>query len=145
MSNDLRDLKLTQNQKEFILRRLKAARQVSHNLLPKFLESTLISNFESEISFFPIIAFPIHFEGEFQRVVINRTVREDGKNKRLSNYSEVKYPPSKIAHKLDYNRASLKGQSVFYAGAGTLSAILETRPEIGDLCTCPNGDKKKIR
>ena len=113
MPNDLRDLRLTQEQKEFILRRLEAARQVSRQSLPRFLEWPLISNFESEISFFPVLAFPTHFEGEFQRVVINRTVRDDKKNERLTDYSQIKYPPAEIEHKLPYNRASLKGLCVF--------------------------------
>lgn len=143
MSNDLKDLKLTQPQKEFILSRIKAARQLSQKSLPRFSESVLIKNFESEIAFFPIIAFPTNFEGEFQRVVINRTVREDKKNERLTDYSQVKYPPPKIEYKLDYNRASLKGQSVFYGGTGNLSAILETRPALGDLYTVSKWKQKK--
>jgi hypothetical protein len=143
MANSLRDLKLTKEQKEFILRRLKAARQISRQLHPRFLESFLIDKFESEIAFFPVIAFPTHFEGEFQRVVINKTVREDEKNIRLTDYSQLKYPPLKIEHNLNYNRASLKGQSVFYAGAGSLPSILETRPGLGNLYTVSKWRQKK--
>jgi len=143
MSNDLRDLKLTQLEKEFFLRRIRASRQASQYLLPRILESTLINSFESEIAFFPVLAFPTHFEGDFERVVINRTVREDKKNERLTDYSQLKYPPSEIEPKLDFNRASLKGQSVFYAGCGNLSAILETQPELGDLYTVSKWRQKK--
>ncbi|HLF46214.1 MAG TPA: hypothetical protein VI548_07300 [Chitinophagaceae bacterium] len=142
MYDDLRDLKFNPQQKEFILRRLKAARHVSRQQLPVFLEAALISNFESDISFFPILAFPIHFEGEFQRVIINRTVREK-QNVRLTDYTQLKYPPLKIEHKLPFNRASLKGQSVFYAGAGNLPSILETRPGLGDLYTVSKWRQKK--
>lgn len=143
MSNDLGDLTLTQYEKEFILRRLKAARQLSQNSLPRIVESALINNFESEISFFPTLAFSTHFDGEFQRIVINKTVNETKKNERLFDYSQLKYPPSKIEHKLDYNRASLKGQSVFYGGAGNLAAMLETRPQLGDLYTVSKWRQKK--
>jgi hypothetical protein len=143
MPDNLRDLKLTQEQKEFILRRLKAARQVSRQLPARFLEPFLRNNFEDEIAFFPVIAFPTHFEGEFQRVVINRTVREDRQNVRVTDYSQIKYPPLKIEHSLNYNRASLKGQSVFYAAAGNLPSILETRPELGDLYTVSKWKQKK--
>lgn len=143
MPIDLRDLKLTLQQKGIILRRLKAARHVSQQQLPQFLETALINNFESDISFFPILTFPINFEGEFQRVVINRRVREDEQNARLKDYTQLKYPPLKNEHKLPFNRASLKGQSVFYAGAGNLPSILETRPELGDLYTVSKWKQKK--
>lgn len=143
MHSDIRDLRLTQEQKEFYLRRLKAARQISRQLDPRFLEPFLLSNFESEIGFFPVIAYQTSFEGEFERVVINRTVREDEQNARITDYSQLKYPPLKIESKLNYNRASLKGQSVFYAGAGNLPSILETRPELGDLYTVSKWKQKK--
>jgi len=143
MPDDLSDLKFTQEQKEFILRQLKTARQVSQQLNLRFLDTFSIDNFEREIAFFPVIAFPTHFEGEFQRLVINRTVRTDEKNVRLTDYTQLKYPPLKIEHKLPFNRASLKGQSVFYAGAGNLSSILETRPELGDLYTVSKWRQKK--
>src|SRR5690348_3199437 len=143
MPDDLRDLSLTTFQKEFFLRRIKAARHLSQTLIPRFLDTALIRNFENEISFFPTLAYDTYFNGEFERIVINRTVNENRKNERLSDYSQIKYPPLEIEKKLDYNRASLKGQSVFYGGAGSLPAILETRPELGDLYTVSKWRQKK--
>lgn len=141
MLNDLRQLKLTKEQKEFILRRLNAAKKGSRHELLHLFETALLKEFENEISFFPILAFPINFEGEFHRVVINKDVSKI--NARLTDYSQLKYPPLAIQDKLGYNRASLKGQSVFYAGAGNFAAILETRPRLGDLYTVSKWRQKK--
>lgn len=143
MPNDIRQLKLTKDQKEIILRRLKAAKVGSRHELLHLFEPALLKEFENEISFFPILAFPVTFEGEFERVVINKDVREDKQNSRLTDYSQIKYPPLNIQSKLGYNRASLKGQSVFYAGAGNLPAIMETRPGLGDLYTESKWKQKK--
>lgn len=143
MPNDIRQLKLTKDQKEFILKRLNAAKTVSRHELLFLFESALLKEFENEISFFPVLAFPVNFEGEFERVVINKDVRGDNLNARLTDYSQLKYPPLDIQHNLGYNRASLKGESVFYAGTGNLSAIMETRPGLGDLYTVSKWRQKK--
>lgn len=68
----------------------------------------------------------------FERLVINEEVC--GKNKRLHSLEQLRYPPRTIQHKLNYNRASMKGQSVFYAGSlGPLPVTVETQTKRGQL------------
>jgi hypothetical protein len=74
------------------------------------------------------------FELPFERLVINKSVL--GKNKRVHSLENLRYPPRSIQEKLDYNRASMKGQSIFYAcSMGSLPMTVETRPERGQLIT----------
>lgn len=76
------------------------------------------------------------FSHPVERLVINRTVTEGNLNSRLKSLEQLRYPPLEIADKLDYNRASLKGQSIFYAGTlGQLPNTIENPPKVGDLIT----------
>jgi len=71
-----------------------------------------------------------NFTHPFERMVINPC------NKRINCLEGLRYPPESIKHKLNYNRASLEGQSIFYAGAnGTLPVTVETKPQKGQLIT----------
>jgi hypothetical protein len=71
---------------------------------------------------------------DFRRLVINEEVC--GKNKRLHSLEQLRYPPRSIQDKLNYNRASMKGQTVFYAGSlGRLPVTVETQPRRGQLIT----------
>lgn len=78
------------------------------------------------------------FNLPFERMVVNKN------NKRLTNLSQLRYPPKDIAKDLNYNRASLKGQSVFYAGSSNLLPIVvETQPQKGQLTTTSKWVLKK--
>ena len=67
-----------------------------------------------------------------ERLVINESILN--KNSRLKNISEVKYPPKEYERNLNYNRCSLKGQSIMYVGAmGILANSIEVQPESGQL------------
>jgi hypothetical protein len=142
MSN-LKDLKFSQKKKTILLSRIKSVREFSNMKFPEFLEDFIIKQFEDELVFFPCITHPVYFEGTFMRIVINRSVRDDKKNKQLAEYSQVKYPPQKVAIKLPHNRASMKGQSVFYGGYGNLPVTLETKPSFGDLYTVSKWKQKE--
>jgi hypothetical protein len=145
MENDLRQLKFDDTLKAHLLKRIQTVSSYT-NYSPSFLlfiEDFVSKNFESELNFFPSIAYPTFFEGEFTRIVINKSVRPDKKNSQLDNYSQIKYPPKAIEKFLPYNRASLKGQAVFYAGYGKLPVTLETKPKLGDLYTVSKWKQKE--
>lgn len=77
-----------------------------------------------------------------ERLVINTDIH--GANKRLKSLENLRYPPRKIAHTLTYNRASLKGQSMFYASSGGgLRVSIETQPVKGQLVTMSHWQLKK--
>lgn len=70
----------------------------------------------------------------FERLVINESVCK--KNRRLKNLADLRYPPREIQNNMDYNRASLKGQTVFYAGTkGSLPNSIEIQPQKGKVIT----------
>ena len=95
----------------------------------------LKENFRQLIGIVPTRVFRINsFSQPFERLVINEDVL--GENKRLNNLSQLRYPPLTIADKIDYNRASLKGKCVFYAGSmGMLTITIEVKPKRGQLIT----------
>jgi len=104
--------------------------------IPKFVIKPLIDDFRKGFfEFMPFLRFSICLTGEFHRIVINSAVQPDGSNSRLINYSQIKYPPLSLADKIPMNRASLHGQSIFYAGSGNFVATLETKFKKGDLYT----------
>jgi hypothetical protein len=80
---------------------------------------------------------------DIKRVSISRKIREDGTDNRLFCVEELKYPPKKVADKLDYNRASYKKQSMFYGGFGQFQALFENPPNIGDLFTISTWHQKE--
>lgn len=101
----------------------------------------------SEIDFlkreFPVLIgiFPIRvqhfnsFSQPFERLVINQDVCS-GENRRIHSVTQLRYPPIEIAHKIDYNRASLKGTCLMYAGNfGMLPITIEVKPQTGQLIT----------
>lgn len=73
------------------------------------------------------------FKIPFKRIVINNTVCPS--NKRLHSLADLRYPPRDIIKKIDYNRASLKEQTIFYAGNAELHITIETKPTQGQLIT----------
>ncbi len=98
-------------------------------------EEFIKQNLEGLMGFIPFLSTTVHFGQPFERVVINKYVREDKQNARLNNISQIKYPPTEVAKNLYYNRANLPGTSMFYGGFGMLATALETKPKIGDLYT----------
>ncbi len=140
---NLTDLKFSQQDKDFILSRIKSVREFSNMKFPEFLKDFIVKQFENELIFFPCITHPVCFEGTFMRIVINKSVRDDKENKQLTEYSQIKYPPQEVASKLGYNRASMRGQSIFYGGFGNLPVTLETRPSLGDLYTVSKWKQKE--
>jgi len=91
----------------------------------------LTNNFKHLIGIVPTRVHPIDsFTQPFERLVINPF------NTRLKSVSQLRYPPKEIAHKIDYNRASLKGKCVMYAGTmGMLPITVEVKPKEGQLIT----------
>lgn len=85
----------------------------------------------------PQISRFIPSEIPFQRLVVNQKVITS--NSRLSYLTNLRYPPLEKQHELDYNRANLPGQSMFYCvSKGLLQAAIETMPEEGQLITISN-------
>jgi hypothetical protein len=83
----------------------------------------------------PIATQPVDSFGlPFKRLVINKTIT-GGVHKRLTSLKDLRYPPREIAHNIGWNRASLKGETVFYAGMHILTLAVETQPRKGDLYT----------
>jgi len=68
---------------------------------------------------------------EIHRLTINKKIL--GSNKRISNISHLKYPPSELVK--SYGRCNQPGQSILYASFGILSILSEMKPELGDLIT----------
>jgi len=134
---DLSTLVISNDQKVNLLFQLRLLNEYldrSENLLENEIEF-LKRAFPELIGLLPIKTDPIkNFSIPFERLVINKTVC--GANKRITKLEQLRYPPREIAYKLDYNRASLKGQTIFYAGSrGMLPIIVETQPKRGDLIT----------
>lgn len=143
--NDLRALKINNIQKNYYLSQIKFLKIIHNDVanLNSKTESLLINNFRDIVGFLPFLCSNTVFGNDFERVVINRYIRSDNKNKRLEKYSQIKYPPLSVAKNLPYNRANLPGQSVFYAGDGMLATALETKPIRGDLYTTSKWKQKK--
>lgn len=141
----IRTLKINEFQKNYQLYQINYLKNIHNNIrnLNSITESHLINNFKNLVEFLPFLSRNIVFGHEFERVVINRFIHEDKKNKRLLKYSQIKYPPETVAKNLSYNRANLPGKSVFYAGYGMLATALETKPILGDLYTTSKWRQKK--
>jgi len=140
--NDLKKLKLTLQQRDYYLLKIKLARNLSQQKITEKLEKYIIKHFEELVGFFPSMAIPMTFGDCFQRLVINKDNREDKRNKRLFDYSQIKYPPKDKEKFLNYNRASLKEQAVFYGGFGELAIALEAVPKLGNLITTSKWKQK---
>ncbi len=133
----LNNLSLTNFQKQDILGRLGILNQFCDNSEKlsdseiSFIKNTL----PALICILPTCVYPISsFKLPFERLVINENVC--GKNIRLKNLADLRYPPREIAKNLDYNRASLNGQTIFYGGSrGHLALAIETQPKMGQRIT----------
>jgi hypothetical protein len=95
------------------------------------------------LNYLPLFTYTFDTDFIFERVVINQQIA-NSENRRLTNIENIKYPPLSMADKIGYNRANLKGQSIFYAGASGLLAVnIETKPKRGQLVTTSKWQLKK--
>jgi len=70
-----------------------------------------------------------------ERIIINKTI-PGYNNQRVLNLADIRYPPRKHSSKIGWNRASMKGQIMFYGGTlGPLPLSLETSPKKGEIIT----------
>lgn len=108
----------------------------SQNLckIANLIESDILSDSARLIPILPLIWEESSFNTIF-RVSINHSIRDDKRNKRLERIQDIKYPPLEKAKNLRYNRCSFKGQSIFYGGFGDIYALVENKPNKGDLIT----------
>jgi len=145
------EVKYTDYQKTVYLNLLQTLNQAFEKC--ESLTENEISWFKSALPDF-LSSLPINiesvsrFSNPFERLVINRDVVEIKQNQRLTSLEQIRYPPLNIQEELDYNRASLKGQSIFYAGSlGSLPVTIEVNPQVGDLVTLSKWnlkDNKKL-
>lgn len=135
--NSLRELSFTPQMRDYYLERIAILERIHADIknLGPDLERHLRSNFKPLVGFMPILARETCFGSPFNRIVINKYVSADKSNTRLFSVDQIKYPPAEVAKSLMYNRASLPGVSLFYAGYGRLTTTLETKPQKGDLYT----------
>ncbi len=135
---DLYNTELNSSQKNHYLMQIRNLREFMNNAesLHTAQIEWLKNNFVELIGLVPLRVFEINsFSKPFERLVINQDIT-GGLNSRLHSVEQLRYPPLAIADKIDYNRASLKGQSVFYAGTmGALQISVEVRPQTGQLVT----------
>ena len=90
--------------------------------------------FRQLTSIIPINREPVSngYKFPFVRTVINEAIVQ--RNARLHSLENLRYPPLNMKD-LPYNRANLKGQSVFYGASHSFPAIVETKPKEGQLIT----------
>lgn len=70
-----------------------------------------------------------------ERIIINKYI-PGNKNQRVLNLADLRYPPRSAASTIGWNRASMKGQIMFYGGIrGALPLSLETSPKKGEIIT----------
>ena len=128
---------LTDDKLDQLFPKLEYVKQLADN--PEGLSEQQISFFRELLpnlmSMLPIRTEVVKgFSLPFERLVINEQVL--GKNKRVHSLENLRYPPREKQSTLNYNRASMKGQSIFYASSmGSLAMTVETRPERGQLIT----------
>lgn len=134
MTSRMPTIKLTDNQIKEIGYADLIYRSVDLYQLALNIETEILNNTSCLFSFLPISP-DIGIFNEIKRVIINRTVNEDKSNARLNLIENLKYPPSKYKSRLGYNRASLKGQSIFYGGFGDFQGLFENPPTRGDIFT----------
>jgi len=130
MQQDISNFEATQ-----LLSILQQLRIISENKIDAAIEQWLITNlkrFTTDQIFVHLTAeksFP-----QIKRLTINEKVREDRRNDRLIELSQIKYHPfpEKISW---YGRANMKKQSVLYAGFDTTTILNEIKPKVGQLFT----------
>jgi hypothetical protein len=138
---DISNIKLSEED----IREIELAYQLYRNIdlesFAKKYEDELINNKTTLFSTIFISPGLSSFH-DIKRVSINKTIRTDKTNNRLLKIEDLKYPPSNVAEKLYYNRASYKKQSIFYGGFGEFQALFENPPNTGDLFTISTWHQK---
>ncbi|AEA43058.1 hypothetical protein [Fluviicola taffensis] len=131
-NTDISDIE--KNEYLFKIKVLREYMSKSENLLPVEIDF-LKANFSLLIAIVPYWNQKINsFKLPFERLVINEDVSPN--NSRLQSLVNLRYPPLSIADKIDYNRASLKGTCIFYAGSmGMLPITVEVQPKAGQMIT----------
>jgi hypothetical protein len=143
-SGSLKELKFNNAQVCYFLGQINILKELQkhRSTIDPSTERFIKDNFKILTGFLPFLRTDVHFGNPFDRIVINKYIREDKRNARLNFVTQIKYPPDNIAKNLYYNRANLPGQSVFYAGYGKLATALETKPVKGDLYTTTRWQQK---
>ena len=138
---DLSTIKLSEEDIKEIELAYQLYRNIDLESFAKIHEDSLINN--KTILFSTIFISPgLSSFHDIKRVSINKTIRNDKTNNRLFKVEDLKYPPSNVAEKLYYNRASYKKQSIFYGGFGEFQALFENPPNTGDLFTISTWHQK---
>lgn len=94
------------------------------------IEKQVIGMLDNTLDFFTHLVKQAEFRS-LSRLTVNKRVV--GENKRITEMSQIKYPPSYLVK--SYGRCNKPGQSVLYACFDPLTAINEMKPEVGDLIT----------
>jgi len=102
--NDIRDLKFSNSDTSFYLNQIKVLQELfkTRSFISPQTESFIKENLEMLMGFIPFLSTTVYFGEPFQRVVINKYVREDKRNTRLQNTYQIKYPPPEVAKNLYY-------------------------------------------
>ncbi len=128
---------ITSDEKQQFLKQLEFLNWSCDNAESLSNESVIeiIDLFPHLVDFLPIIISNLNNpDYTLERITVNELVKQE--NRRLSSLTELRYPPRQIAASMPYNRASLEGQIVFYAGnMGILPITIETKPTVGQLFT----------
>jgi hypothetical protein len=131
---NFQNIKLLQTQIEEIEQADLKYRSTDLEKLAILIESDILNDRLGLFSILPVSPDICKFNNII-RVTINKTVTEDGSNRRLTKIENLRYPPEKIKYKLGYNRANFKNQSIFYGGFGDFQGLFENPPSTGDLFT----------
>lgn len=93
-------------------------------------ENTVIALIQKLFDAIPYVVTEQEYE-KLIRISINRDVA--GSNRRLTNISQLKYPPKHKVKK--YGRCNIPEESIFYCSMIGLTSIKELKPKVGDLIT----------
>lgn len=118
-------------------------RELSKGGVSGVIEDWLLNMLELTIPFQANFWFTENFSG-FERITINKRVI--GENNRIKYIKHLKYPPQKSVKK--YGRCNLPRESVLYGTFNFMTAIVEMKPDRGDLITrsiwtCKNDNQLK--
>lgn len=105
-------------------------KRLAYDGVTPLIEKQLLLMLDQALPFFGHLHSQSSFP-ELVRLTINRYVV--GKNRRIRNLKELKYPPSEKVIK--YGRCNLPKQSVLYAAFTQLTAFGELKPQSGDMVT----------
>jgi hypothetical protein len=105
-------------------------KRLAHDGVTPLIEKQLLLMLDQALPFFGHLHSQSIFP-ELVRLTINRNVV--GKNRRIKNLKELKYPPADKVNK--YGRCNFPRQSVLYAAFTQITAFGELKPHSGDMVT----------